>query len=173
MVWSDHLHGNREKKPFLQYPCPAVLGNTHLWFSVSTVAASTKASSLLTDPLLPMQLREQRGAFPATKGEASDNDPLKEHRCCNSNSCGHIHKITTTLLSACTDCSSVHLLQALPLCSSSLPRRTQGSAVSHRMGPPQACCLLALLCCTREHPLELSSLQPLGIISSSPLTNDN
>lgn len=139
MVWSDYLHGNRGKEPFLQHHCPAVLGNSHLWFSVSTVAASTKLSPLLTDPFLPLQLQEKRDVLPVTKGEASDNNPLKEHRCCNFNSCGHVYKITTTLLSVCTDCSSVHLWQTLPLCSSSLPRCAQASAVSGSMRSPQEC----------------------------------
>lgn len=167
MVWPDYLHGNRGKKEAISpASLPESVSNSHLWFSVSTVAAGT-----ITDPLLPLQLREQQAVFPVTKGEASDSNPLKEHRCCNSNFCGHVYKISTTLLSVCTDCSSVHLSQKLPLSSSILPRHAPEPAVSGSMRSPQARCLLALLCCTTEHPLELGSLQPSNSISSSPLTD--
>lgn len=118
-----------------------MLGNSHLWFSVSAVAASTKPSPLLSDPPLPLQLQEQPAVFPVTKGVASDNSSLKEPRCCNSNFCGHVYKIITTLC--------LHWLQLCAPVTELAPEQLQ-PAQKHSGA-----------CCEWQHEIS-SGMLPLG-----------
>lgn len=87
-----------------------------------------------------------------------------------SNFCGHVYMIKPQLQSVC----AVALCACYRACTSPAPARWDALRSPLWLAgwdPSTARCLLAVLCWTRDHPLELSSLQSLGSVSSSPLTN--